>query len=192
MKIISADFIKSAADRSGWPEEGLPEFAFLGRSNVGKSSLINCLVGRQSLARTSSTPGRTRMINFFRINSRLIFADLPGFGYAKVSLAERKSWQEMVETYLAGREPLQAAVLILDLRREPGEAERDLIRWLEDREVPCLLVATKADKLSRGQQRPALLALAQALRVNPDQVTLFSAPTREGRDELWKRLLQGI
>jgi len=190
MKITSADFITTAADRSGWPAENLPEVAFLGRSNVGKSSLLNCLVNRNALARTSSTPGRTRQINFFRVNQKWIFADLPGYGYARVSREMRKSWQAMVEDYLASREQLKAAVLILDLRRNPGDEERDLLGWLSARGIPFLLVATKADKLGKNERQKALAALGRGLGVSPTQVTPFSAHTREGREELWGRLLK--
>jgi GTP-binding protein len=192
MKITSAEFVTTATGRSGWPAAGLPEAAFLGRSNVGKSSLLNCLVNRRGLARTSSTPGRTREINFFRVNQKWIFADLPGYGYAKVSREMRNNWQAMVEDYLTGREQLKAAVLIQDLRRPPGPEERDLLAWLSGRGIPFLLVATKADKLGRGERHRALLALGQGLGLSPDQITPFSATTREGRDELWKRLLKWL
>jgi len=189
MKITSAEFVAAAADRSGWPTEGLPEVAFLGRSNVGKSSLLNCLVNRRALARTSSTPGRTRQINFFRVNQKWIFADLPGYGYAKVSLEMRKSWQAMVEGYLAGCQALKAAVLILDLRRTPGDEERDLLAWLSSQGIPFLLAATKADKLNQRERNQARLSLAQNLSLPPEQVTIFSAQTGHGRQELWSRLI---
>ena len=189
MNITSAEFVTTAADRSGWPAERLPEAAFLGRSNVGKSSLLNCLVQRKALARTSSTPGRTRHINFFRVNQKWIFADLPGYGYAQVSREMRQNWQALVEDYLAGRKQIQAVVLILDLRRTPGDQERDLLDWLSERSIPVLLAATKADKLSPPERRKALAALAQALGMGPEQITLFSAPTGEGREELWEKIL---
>ena len=192
MKITSAEFVTTATGRSGWPAAGLPEAAFLGRSNVGKSSLLNCLVNRRGLARTSSTPGRTREINFFRVNQKWSFADLPGYGYAKVSREMRNNWQAMVEDYLTGRKQLKAAVLIQDLRRPPGPEERDLLAWLSGRGIPFLLVATKADKLGRSERHRALLALGQGLGLGPDQITPFSATTREGRDELWKRLLKWL
>ncbi len=192
MKITSAEFVTTATGRSGWPAAGLPEAAFLGRSNVGKSSLLNCLVNRRGLARTSSTPGRTREINFFRVNQKWSFADLPGYGYAKVSREMRNNWQAMVEDYLTGRKQLKAAVLIQDLRRPPGPEERDLLAWLSGRGIPFLLVATKADKLGRSERHRALLALGQGLGLGPDQITPLSATTREGRDELWKRLLKWL
>jgi GTP-binding protein len=190
VKITSAEFLTAAADRSGWPAGRLPEVAFLGRSNVGKSSLLNCLVSRHGLARTSSTPGRTRLINFFCVNQKWIFADLPGFGYAKVSQEMRKNWQAMVEGYLAGREQLKAAVLILDLRREPGEEERDLLDWLSDLRIPFLLAATKADKLGKNERQQALAVMVRGLGLTADRITLFSAGTGEGREELWGRLLK--
>ncbi|OGP59096.1 MAG: hypothetical protein A2V67_08120 [Deltaproteobacteria bacterium RBG_13_61_14] len=192
MKITSAEFVTTAIDPAGWPREGLPEAAFLGRSNVGKSSLINCLVGRKSLARTSSTPGRTRALNFFRVNGQWMFADLPGYGYANVSKEMRKGWQKLVEQYLQERKELRVAVLILDLRRPAGDDERDLIGWLSGQGLPFLLVATKADKLSRSQRQKAQAELAHGLGTRPDQIALFSARTREGREELCRRLLEGM
>ena len=189
MKITAAEFVTAAVAPAGWPREALPEAAFAGRSNVGKSSLINCLVNRKGLARTSATPGRTRQIVFFRVNARWLFADLPGYGYARVSQAERQSWQGLVEDYLSGRENLRGVVLILDARRGPEAEERDLIGWLTARGIPFLPVATKADKLSPGERREARERIARELGLAPDRVPLFSARTREGRDEVWKEIL---
>ncbi|HUT51782.1 MAG TPA: ribosome biogenesis GTP-binding protein YihA/YsxC [bacterium] len=190
MKIVSAEFVLSAAGPEQWPREGLAEAAFSGRSNVGKSSLINALVRRHKLARTSSTPGQTRSINFFRVNGKYMFADLPGFGYAKVAKEERRRWRRMVESYLAAREELRAVVLIMDLRRTPGAEERELIGFLTSHGIPPLLVATKADKLSRNRRVKPLRELGQALGIAPDRIVIFSAVTGEGMEELWKRLLE--
>jgi len=152
MIIKSAEFIKSAAKSSHYPPAQLPEIVFAGRSNVGKSSLINILVNRKRLAKTSSTPGRTQLINFFEINAELVFVDIPGFGYAKVPAAIRRSWAPMIETYLATRRTLKGLVLIMDSRRTPGLEESALVDWLNRHQIATVLVLTKIDKLSRSRQ----------------------------------------
>ena len=153
---------------------------------------LNRLANNKHLARISGTPGKTRSINYYRAGDLCFLVDLPGYGYAKVSREMRNNWQAMVEDYLTGRKQLKAAVLIQDLRRPPGPEERDLLAWLSGRGIPFLLVATKADKLGRSERHRALLALGQGLGLGPDQITPFSATTREGRDELWKRLLKWL
>ena len=152
MNITSAEFIKSAVKSSQYPPADLPEIAFAGRSNVGKSSLINKLLNRRRLVKTSSTPGRTQLINFFSINENFTFVDLPGFGYAKVPLHIRKTWGPMVETYLSSRKTLKGVVLIMDIRRIPREGERDLINWLNHYRLASILVLTKIVKLSKTKQ----------------------------------------
>mgnify|MGYP006271860527 CR=1 FL=1 len=189
MKILSADFVTSAAAPKGYPPPRLPEIAFAGRSNVGKSSLINVLVNRKRLVKTSRTPGRTQLINFFDVNDRVTFVDLPGYGYAKVPEAIRRKWGPMIETYLSGRETLRGVVLLLDIRRTPGTEEMDLLHWLDVHHLPALLVATKADKLSRSKQNRQIAAIAHTLGVSPAAIQRFSAPTRMGRDPLWERIL---
>lgn len=188
MKIKAAEFVKSAKAPADYPVEGWPEAAFAGRSNVGKSSLINALTNRKKLARVSGAPGHTRLLNFFRINDCYSLVDLPGYGYAKVSRGERAEWQRMVETYLRIRAELRAVVLILDLRRPPGSEERELIAFLTHEGIPPVLVATKADKVSPSRRAAALKDLAAALGAPPGQVVLFSAETGEGRDALWGKL----
>jgi len=188
MKIVSADFVMSAEEPSHYPREGLPEVAFAGRSNVGKSSLINTLVKRKRLARVSSTPGHTRLINFHRINNKYMFADLPGYGYAKVSKKERERWKRMVETYLVSRQELRAAVLIMDLRRTPREDELDLIGFLTGHGITPVLVATKADKLGKTKRVKPLKEMAKALGIAPETIIAFSMVTGEGRDALWRKL----
>ncbi len=190
MKINSADFVKSARDASGWPGEGLPEVAFAGRSNVGKSTLINTMINRKNLARISSRPGRTRLINFFKVNDEFMFADLPGYGWAGVSKAERISWRRMVEEYLEGRNELRAVVLIVDLRRGAEDEEQDLVDWLEDREIPAVIVGTKADKLKRGALAKARRELADSLGISIEEAITFSGKTNQGRSELWSRLMK--
>jgi GTP-binding protein len=182
MIVKSARFIKSAANKSHYPEPTLPEIAFAGRSNVGKSSLINALVNRKRLVKTSSTPGRTQLINFFDINEDIIFVDLPGYGYAKVPEKIRKQWGPMVETYLSTRVTLKGVVTILDIRRTPGPEDRDLLAWLDRQAIPALLVLTKADKLSKAKAMDQQAAIGKELGVSPDLLILFSAKTRQGKD----------
>src|SRR5712664_2132670 len=147
MKMTSAQFLKSALKEADWPRDKLPEVAFLGRSNVGKSSLMNSLLGVRGLARTSSTPGRTQLINFFLINEAFHFVDLPGYGYARVPRDVKKHWGPMVEKYLATRAGLVLSIVITDSRREPTELDLLMKEWLEARGKPFIIVATKADKL---------------------------------------------
>jgi GTP-binding protein len=183
--IKSSDFVTSAVKPTQYPPDTLPEIAFAGRSNVGKSSLINTLINRRRLVRTSSTPGRTQLINFFAINASFFFVDLPGFGYAKVPAAIQKQWKPMVETYLAGRRSLNGVVLLFDIRRSPRQEEFDLIQWLQLYGLPMLPVLTKADKLSKNKQSGQQRAVAQALGRATEDIILFSAKTRQGRDRLW-------
>ncbi len=190
--IQSARFIKSAAHPRDYPPETLPEIAFAGRSNVGKSSLINCLVNRKNLVKTSATPGRTRLLNFFNINDQMIFVDLPGYGYAKVPLAVKKTWGPMIETYLASRKTLKAVTLILDIRRDPGEDEHDLIDWLSYHEIPLILVMTKADKLSKNRQKSRAEFIRESLPQVSSELICFSAKTRLGKDKVWEAILDKI
>ena len=189
MKIKSAKFITSATKPSQYPPADLPEIAFAGRSNVGKSSLINTLVNRKHLVKTSSTPGRTQLINFFNINDAMGFVDLPGFGYARVPVAVRKKWGPMIETFLSQRESLKGIVAIMDIRRTPGTEEIDLIRWLEHYNIDSILVITKADKLSRNKQTKQVNTIIQTLGVARDEIILFSAKTRLGKDAVWEAIL---
>lgn len=189
IKIKSAKFVTSAAKPSQYPSENFPEIAFAGRSNVGKSSLINTLVNRKHLVKTSSTPGRTRLINFFNINNALTFVDLPGYGYAKVPESIRKKWGPMIETYLSERRSLKAIVVIIDIRRTPGTEERDLINWLNYYNICRIWVITKADKLSKNKQLKQLNTITRALGVGKKDVILFSAKTRQGKDAVWEAIL---
>jgi GTP-binding protein len=191
-KIISADFILSAHRVDQFPPDKLPEAAFLGRSNVGKSTLINTLLGRKKLVRTSSKPGRTRALNFFLINRRWYFVDLPGFGYAAVSKDLQASWGPLVLEYLDRRQSLGAVVFLQDSRRAPGPEEQFLWGFLRERGRRVIPVLTKADKLKPGARRRQLQLFTEALSaldVDPGEVIWFSALTREGRDQLWDRLL---
>ncbi|MCJ7772871.1 MAG: ribosome biogenesis GTP-binding protein YihA/YsxC [Desulfobacterales bacterium] len=185
MIIKSTEFVKSAVKPSQYPPDNLHEIAFAGRSNVGKSSLINTLINRKNLVKTSSTPGRTQLINFFIVNKTLSLVDLPGYGYAKVPEAVRKEWGPMIEKYLSTRSSLSGVVLIMDIRREPTEAEIDFIHWLEQFKIPQILVLTKTDKLSKTKQMKQLHMNAKGLGVEPADLIIFSAKTRKGRDAVW-------
>ena len=189
MKIKSAEFITSATKPSRYPCTGLPEIAFAGRSNVGKSSLINTLANRKHLVKTSSTPGRTQLINFFNINDAMTFVDLPGYGYARVPESVRKKWGPMIETYLSGRERLKAAVVIMDIRRTPRTEERDLLKWLNYYNIANILVMTKIDKLSKTKQLKQLNTIIQTSAVTKEYVILVSAKTRQGKDNAWEAIL---
>ena len=188
MIIKSAEFVTSAVKPSQYPAEALPEFAFAGRSNVGKSSLINTLVNRKNLVKTSSTPGRTQLINFFKINDILAFVDLPGYGYARVPAAVKKKWGPMIETYLSGRRTLKAVVVILDIRRTPRQEEQNLIDWLKHHSIASIPVLTKADKLSKTKQEKQGAAVADALAMDRSDLILFSAKSRLGKEDLWQAI----
>ncbi|MDD2317547.1 MAG: ribosome biogenesis GTP-binding protein YihA/YsxC [Desulfobacterales bacterium] len=188
MIIKHAEFIKSAVKPAHYPPECFPEIAFAGRSNVGKSSLINTLINRRNLVKTSSQPGRTQLLNFFLINDALMMVDLPGYGYAKVPLAIQKTWKPMVETYLTTRKSLKGVVLIVDIRRTPGLEENALLEWLKYQSIPCIIVITKSDKLSKTEQLKRLSDLSETLGRDPNELVLFSAKSRQGKDVLWHRL----
>ncbi|MEJ2200702.1 MAG: ribosome biogenesis GTP-binding protein YihA/YsxC [Desulfuromonadaceae bacterium] len=188
MIIKSTLFIKSANRPSNYPESELPEVAFAGRSNVGKSTLINSLVNRRGLVRTSSTPGRTQLLNFFNINEQFVLVDLPGYGFAKVPLAIKKAWGPMLRTYLQQRAQLRAVVLLFDIRRVPREEDLQLLDWLEEFAIPTIPVVTKIDKVSRSQRAGQLQPILEATGLPRDAFTLFSALSKEGREEIWERI----
>jgi len=189
MKVVSAEFVKSAETPSQYPGEDWPEIAFVGRSNVGKSSLINCLVQRKKLAHTSNTPGRTQLINFFLVNNRYMFVDLPGYGYAKVPEAIKKKWGPMIESYLQIRRSLKLVVMILDIRRDPSGDDLSLIQWLSHYEIPVFYVLTKADKLSKSNRINRQLSIRESLGLPPsDKPLLFSAKSGEGAETLRREI----
>jgi len=189
MKITSAEFIKSAVWPPQYPPATLPEIAFAGRSNVGKSSLINTLVGRKNLAKTSNTPGRTQLINFFTINEKISFVDLPGYGFAKVSQSVKKNWGEMVEAYLKERQSLALVIFILDIRRDPSKDDLSLRDWLEHYRIPYLYVLTKADKLSNNQSVSQRSKIERNLHAEAGRgIILFSAKTEKGKNDIWQVL----
>src|SRR5215210_2249087 len=190
MKAVTADFLKSAFNEDHWPRDLKPEIAFLGRSNVGKSSLINSLLSVRGLARTSSTPGRTQSLNFFSINDQLRFVDFPGFGYARVPREIKSSWGEMATSFLAKRRQLVLSIHIVDSRHEPTKQDLQLHEWLEESNKPRLIVATKSDKLSNNELRKNLEHIARVL--NDDSVMAYSAKSGRGRDELWRAIKSAI
>lgn len=186
MKITSAEFIKSAFVESDWPRDPLPEVAFLGRSNVGKSSLINSLLGIRGLARASSTPGRTQALNFFIINKAFRFVDLPGYGYAKAPKEVRAKWNAAATDYLAKREQLVLSIHIVDSRHEPSKHDLQLHEWLEHYRKPYLIIATKSDKLSNNELHKNIERAARMF--TSDQILVYSAATKRGRDDLWRAI----
>jgi len=189
MKITSAEFIKSAVWPPQYPPATMPEVAFVGRSNVGKSSLMNTLVGRKKLAKTSNTPGRTQLINFFAVNGAISFVDLPGYGFAKVSQSVKKDWGDMMEAYLRERQNLAMVIFILDIRRDPSADDLSLRDWLENYRIPYISVLTKSDKLSNNQAIGRKRLIEKALGGNAQKKNiLFSAKTQKGKEELWQFL----
>ena len=192
MKIISAEFVKSAVKRSDYPEESLPEVAFAGRSNVGKSSLINTVVNRKHLVRTSSSPGRTQTLNFFRINNQVQFVDFPGYGFAKVPLHVKTQWKSMVENYLKNRRTLKLVIILLDIRRLPSTDDISLIQWLEAFGIPFLIVLTKADKLSKNKCSAQEKIIQDSLLIRKEEMICFSTVTRKGRQEILQHIMRAI
>ena len=190
MKITSAEFLKSALKEADWPHDNIPEIAFLGRSNVGKSSLINSLLGVRGLARTSSTPGRTQVLNFFLINRQFRVVDLPGYGYARAPKAVKAEWSSAAEEYLAKRQQLVLSIHIVDSRHEPSKQDLQLHEWLVHHHKPHLIVATKSDKLSKNELGRNVKRAARAFK--SDNLIIYSATKREGRDRLWSAIEKSL
>ncbi|WP_270164682.1 ribosome biogenesis GTP-binding protein YihA/YsxC [Paenibacillus sp. SYP-B4298] len=191
MKITQAEFVISAVKPHQYPEDALPEIALAGRSNVGKSSLINSLMQRKALARTSSQPGKTQQLNYYRVNNMVYLVDFPGYGYAKVSKTERQAWGVMIETYLKEREPLKAVLLIIDLRHPPSKDDKLMYDWLKHFEIPVTIVTTKADKIPRSKWAKHQKMIKQELGADPrDPFILYSSELGLGRDELWEAIRQ--
>ncbi|MDY0234950.1 MAG: ribosome biogenesis GTP-binding protein YihA/YsxC [Gudongella sp.] len=189
MKIISSDLQAMAVAPKGYPDDDLFEIAFAGRSNVGKSSLINTLLNRTNLARTSGKPGKTRTINFYLINEKFRFVDLPGYGYAQVSKVERKKWGEIIEKYLKKRGNLKAIVLIVDIRHTPSPQDVDMYKWIKTYGYDAIIAVTKADKISKGQRQKYLNIVKKELQIKPeDKLIAFSSLDKTNRDKLWELL----
>jgi GTP-binding protein len=189
MKVNSAEIVISAVRPSQYPETTLPEFALAGRSNVGKSSFINKMLNRKSLARTSSKPGKTQTLNFYLINEMLHFVDVPGYGYAKVSKSEREAWGRMIETYITSREQLKAMLLIVDLRHPPSKDDVMMYDFLKHHDIPVIIIATKADKIPKSKWQKHIKITKETLDLDPeDMIILFSSETGEGKDKAWSVL----
>jgi GTP-binding protein len=194
MKILSAEFVISAVGSKQFPKDDKPHIAIAGRSNVGKSSLINALLHRKNLVKTSATPGKTQLINFFIINKQFYFVDLPGYGYARVPRAVTDAWAPMIEGYIKDASELQAVVVLLDARREPDERDARLVEWLRQYNIPAIYVMTKTDKLNRQESQKAGQTIKSRLGIE-DMPILTSAKNGQGIKELWgeirKRLAEG-
>lgn len=186
MKVNSSDFIISAVGPDQYPDDALPEIALAGRSNVGKSSLINKMINRKNLARTSSTPGKTQHMNYYLINEMMYFVDFPGYGYAKVSKTQRAVWGKMVEKYLSERDTLRLVLLIVDLRHSPTSNDKMMFDWLKHYDLPMCVVATKADKIPKSRWQKHIKNMKQELGVLPgDNFIPFSSELGLGKEELW-------
>jgi len=189
--IRNVEFIGGKAEQAGWrPDSKLPEIAFAGRSNVGKSSLLNNLVRRKSFARVSKTPGRTREINFFRINNQFLFVDLPGYGYARISKEKKAEWRPLIESYLGRTAQLRGLVLLLDIRRDPSDDDRAMLDFLARLEIPTLVALTKADKISKAAVQTRVGDISRALSLDAEQIIPFSVVTGQGRTELLEAIMQ--
>lgn len=190
MRVTGAKFIAAAQSPESFPKDARPEIVFIGRSNVGKSSLINSLLGVKGLARTSSTPGRTQSINFFLINDKFYFVDIPGYGYAKTSKENRRAWGNLIEKYLAEREQLVLSILIVDARHEPSPLDLQMKSWLQHSGIPYLVVSTKVDKLSSNERRKSHQRAEKVL--DTERVIPYSSLTREGAIPIWDEIRASI
>lgn len=189
MKVHNVEMVISAVRPDQYPEDGLPEFALAGRSNVGKSSFINRMIGRKALARISSKPGKTQTLNFYKIEDQLFFVDVPGYGYAKVSKTEREAWGKMIERYLTGRQELKAVVQIIDLRHPPTADDRMMYDFLKHYNIPCIVIATKADKIPKGKWDKHKKIVKETLDMDKnDPIIVFSSETGLGFEEAWRTI----
>lgn len=189
MNLNNARYELTAVRPDQYPGSSIPEVAFAGRSNVGKSSIINALLNRRGLARVAATPGKTREINFYNIDGCMYLVDLPGYGYASVSKEKRSSWGQIIETYLNMRLQLKLLILLVDIRHKPSDDDRIMYDWICSRNVPHLVVATKLDKITRSQVKARLQEIKTTLGVDDDgEILPFSSETKQGRDELWGRV----
>ncbi|MDR0846318.1 MAG: ribosome biogenesis GTP-binding protein YihA/YsxC [Lactobacillales bacterium] len=189
MKVNNVDIIISAVSPAQYPETGLPEIALAGRSNVGKSSFINTLIRRKNMARTSSKPGKTQTLNFFNIEDKLLFVDVPGYGYAKVSKSEQAKWGKMIEEYMTTRKELKAVVSLVDLRHDPSVEDVQMYEYLKYYNIPVIVVATKADKIAPGKWNKHINAIKKKLQFDStDDFILFSSETKQGMEEAWAAL----
>lgn len=190
MIVKTSEFLISAVKEAQWPKDGLPEVLLLGRSNVGKSSFINTMVNRKNLAYTSSTPGMTRMLNFYDVNHEMRFVDAPGYGFQKKAKSGYEEFERLMQEYFAKRENLKVAVLLLDVRREPNEDDALMLEFIQHYHIPCLIILTKCDKLSNNQIAKQKKVIAEALSFSKDSFCLFSSLNKTGKEEAWKAIEQ--
>ncbi|MCF1675022.1 ribosome biogenesis GTP-binding protein YihA/YsxC [Tetragenococcus halophilus] len=193
MKVHAAEIVISAVSKKQYPKSALAEIALAGRSNVGKSSFINTLIDRKKLARTSSKPGRTQTINFYLIENKFHFVDLPGYGYAKVSKQERAKWGEMIDEYFANRKQLQAVVSLIDMRHDPSEGDVQMYDFLKYYNFPVIVVATKADKVAKNKREQQISRIKEILDFDEnDYFVVFSTVSKEGKEKAWKAIEEFI
>lgn len=193
MNVNNVELLAVTAKKEQYPEIDFPEIAFVGKSNVGKSSLINCMINRKSLARTSSSPGKTRTINFYKVENTLLFVDLPGYGYARASKSEIEKWGKMIEEYLLKREQLKSIIMLIDIRHEPSENDRIMYDWLKHYGYKIIIVATKSDKLKRSQVNKNISMISKSLKLEKNEILIpFSSETKDGKDKLWEIIENSI
>jgi len=186
MKVNDAKYELTAVKPEQYPQKNIPEIAFVGRSNVGKSSIINALINRKNLARTGSAPGKTREINFYNIDDKLYFVDLPGYGYASVSKTEKSTWGKMIETYLSTRSQLKMIIMLVDIRHTPSKDDIQMYQWLENSKIHCVIAAVKVDKIPRSQVITKLKDIRETLKLNSNvNIIPFSSETKQGKEDLW-------
>lgn len=189
MKINQAEIVISAVSEAQYPDEGLPEIALAGRSNVGKSSFINTIINRKNLARTSQKPGKTQTLNFYKLNDAFYFVDVPGYGYAKVSKKEREKWGHMMNEYFEKRDTLKAVVLVCDIRHEPTDADVQMYDFLKYFELPIIIIATKLDKVKKSKQHQHVKIVKDTFQVDAEDIVIpFSSETGEGKDQAWQAI----
>ncbi|MBW1605459.1 ribosome biogenesis GTP-binding protein YihA/YsxC [Lactobacillus sp. Sy-1] len=186
MDVHNVNLLISAVSPSQYPKTGYPEIALVGRSNVGKSSLTNTLINRKNYAHTSNQPGKTQTLNFYEVEDALYFVDVPGYGYARVSKAEREKWGTMIETYLTQRPQLKGVILLVDGRHDLTQDDRQMAEWLDYFDVPRLVVATKMDKIAGGKWNKQASMIHKAIQVDDDDLVMFSAKTKRGKDQVWE------
>lgn len=187
---MNAEFILSAAKPEQFVKTDLPEICFAGRSNVGKSSMINRILDRKKLVKVGNTPGKTRLVNFFNIDSKYIFTDLPGYGYAAVSKAERASWGKLIEYYFAHRKNLSLCVLLLDIRRIPNEDDMKMMEAMKSRNVPLIAVLTKSDKLSNNEKAKQIKVISEKTQIPKENLIVFSSMTGQGKEQVWQEIVK--
>lgn len=192
MEIKQAEFVTSAVKKTQYPNTNMPEVAFVGRSNVGKSSLINTLVNRRKLVKVSSTPGKTRLVNFFIINNELHFVDLPGYGYAKVSKQEKQGWAKVIETYLLNRDQLKKVILLLDCRRKPNEDDIMMYEWIKHYGYEAVIVMTKIDKLKKREYAKSEKLIRETMHLKDETILKFSSLKKLGKEELLQKIFKNI